>query len=65
MAKYEYATEESHAGTIRKSERKVVNYDLTIEPDYSEPATEYTITLNGRLIRRFTAYQAARLGLTK
>lgn len=56
----------SSAGTVERTERKVVSFEIRIDADFSydaHPADEYVLTLNGRVIKRMTAYQAQRFGI--
>lgn len=62
--KYETEAANPILGAVTKRDKRIVAYDVEIT-DHNDDgsADEYQITVNGRLIKRLSEFQAARLGI--
>lgn len=55
-------------GDVHESSRRTISFDVTITPRDSfdmTDADEYLLTVNGRLVKRYTPEQAKRTGLIR
>jgi len=61
------ANQPTNAGTVHLSSRKVVTFEVTVNPvssyDDSYTADEFDLMLNGRVLKRMDKWQAKRYGL--
>jgi hypothetical protein len=56
--------EGTDAGTVRKSDSHTLVVDVEVEPLVIDERTDVVLRVNGRIIRRYTFWQAQRAGLT-
>jgi hypothetical protein len=48
---------------VERSTKTISTIDVTITPDNTTVADEYVLTINGRHVRRFTQWQAEKMGI--
>ena len=65
--KYAHTVSDNHIGSVRGRNINQYSFDVSIDPisEFDDTATEYLITVNGRIVKRMNEYQAKRMGLIR